>query len=106
MKEEKLMEKNYNVDVIYRGGKIYLKFDFETNEEYMIDFTSDEQNKIRSIFYKIIELCYKYKPIFMLSEKTEDFTGCDLHREIAEDYLDDLNKEIEKIYLDIKDNGC
>lgn len=104
MKEEKPMEKNYKVDVIYKDEKIYLKFDFETDEKYMIDFASEDQTTIRNIFYKLVELCYKHKPILVLSEKTDDFPGCDLHREIAEDYIIDLNKEIELIYFDIKEN--
>lgn len=49
------MEKNYKVDVIYKDEKIYLKFDFETDEEYMIDFASENQTTIRNIFYKLIE---------------------------------------------------
>lgn len=104
-KGKKRMEISYKADVILNDEKIYLKFDLQDENDYLIDFASEDQSALRKVFYKMIELSHDKLVKFELSPKTVDFQYCDLHREIAEAYLQELNKELQNVYDDINSNN-
>lgn len=71
-----------------------LKFDFGSSKSYEIDLNSEDQNSIQQLFYKIIELAMFDKVSFSLDSTSHDK---DLFYEVAADYIQKLNNEIEVI---------
>ena len=74
---------------------------FKINEkELKINLSSDDQSKLRELFYEILQLTKVCKPVFKLTEKAKENPNV-LIKDIAEAYLVDLNKEIVSIINDM-----
>lgn len=63
---------------------------------FWINLNSEDQNTLKDLFFAIIRLTFNEQPVFELSKESESYP-IGLFVEIAKDYLNDLNTEIEKI---------
>lgn len=70
--------------------------------EYILDFTSDEQNKLRNLFMVILNKL-KSEKIKLIYKKESSFNNA-IFEQVAEEYVEGLNDEISKIYDKINEN--
>ena len=80
------------------------KEELKTNvggHEYSIDFTSDDQSKLRDFFLACLnelkQSQFKFKFVD-LNEVTSDVLKI-----VSQNYINELNKELEKVYEKIKE---
>ena len=90
------MEKKiYKVELRKIGECDCMVFAF-SDKDFLINLNSEDQSKLKDLFFAIIRLTFNEQPVFELSKESQSYpTG--LFVEIAKDYLHDLNTEIEKI---------
>lgn len=88
----------YNVELKKMGENNYLSFNID-GKQLNIDLNSDEQSNLRNLFYEIIKKLFTEKVEFVLQVQ-EDYKE-NLYVDIAEDYIEKLNDEIEKVYNNI-----
>lgn len=90
-----------NVTLFENEGKSYLQFCINNDCKPSIDLNSDDQSKLKDVFYKIIELCLEED--FEFNLEIADGYDKNLYIEISEEYIKQLNAEIVKIRERIPD---
>lgn len=88
-------KKTYDVELKKIGNDDCLLFIID-GEEYLINLNSEDQTNLKDLFYKIINLTFEEHPIFKLSDQSQNYPT-KIFVEIGNEYLKDLNIEIEKI---------
>ena len=73
----------------------YLEFRIDEETKCTINLNSEDQTQLREMFYKIIEKCFSEEFEFRLV--VEENYSKDLYKEISEEYIKQLNKEIVKV---------
>lgn len=77
-----------------RDGSNYLVFLFD-NDELIIDLNSDNQESLNNLFYKMMHELFN--GLFEIEKPTEEYVP-KLFADIANDYIDKLNKELKQIW--------
>ena len=77
-----------------RNGKDCLIFLFNT-EELVINLNSDDQESLKNLFYKMMHELFN--GLFEIEKPTEEYEP-KLFADIANDYIDKLNKELKQIW--------
>lgn len=98
MKEEEYMDKIIKVMLLEEGGIDYIRFFLDDENIENINLNSNEQNTLRNIYKKMISMSIDSK----LSLQLEYQVGYNkiLFKEIADEFIKDLNGELEKIHND------
>lgn len=97
-KEVKFME-NKEVQLIEKEKNYYLTFKFD-EEVLEISLTEDKPNDIKLVFNKLIEELKKEKFNLIFTKKDET-----LYSLISEEYISQLNTELDIIYNELNDYG-
>lgn len=88
------------------GNKDVLEFCLTPT--HILDLNNDNQDAIKSMFCSLIPLL-KADEVQLALEVDEDYDDSELMKEVAEDYIKDLNSEIDnvrtKILKDYSDNN-
>lgn len=88
-------EKIYEVKLAKINTNDCLVFEID-GDIYNVNLNSEDQETLKKLFFKIINLTFSFKPTFVLSEEAENYP-IQIFIEISKEYLKDLNSEIEKI---------
>lgn len=88
-------KKQFDVLIEERSGKDSLVFTIES-KVFIIDLNSEDQSKLRTLFYEIVKITFSYNPEFIVRYDTMKYTK-PLYIEIAQEYIKQLNLEIQKI---------
>ncbi len=88
-------EKIYKVKLAEINTNDCLVFEID-GDIYNVNLNSEDQETLKKLFFKIINLTFSFKPTFVLSEEAENYP-IQIFIEISKEYLKDLNSEIEKI---------
>lgn len=98
MKGEGYMDKNIKVELLEENSIDYLRIYFGDEEFEDINLNSNDQSGLRSIYKKLIKLTLENNLTLEL-EYQEGYSKV-LFKEIASEFLSDLNKELSKISSD------
>lgn len=95
------IETNETVDFILKkvDGKEQISCNLNKNV-YSIDFTSNDQSKLRDFFLIVLKKLESGKFHFKYV-KDSDFSNS-IFEKVAEEYISGLNKEIDSIYTEIE----
>lgn len=97
-KGEGYMDKNIKVQLLEESSIDYLRIFFGDEEFEDINLNSNDQSGLRSIYKKLIKLSLENNLTLEL-EYQEGYSKV-LFKEIAYEFLSDLNKELIKISSD------
>ncbi|OGS58465.1 MAG: hypothetical protein A2Y19_00480 [Firmicutes bacterium GWE2_51_13] len=84
---------NIDVQLIEKKDSDFLVFRFD--EDLEIDLNNSDQSQLRTIFYKIVQYLFESKIEFTLTYP--DYNK-QIYIEVAQDYLDQLEVELDSIY--------
>lgn len=100
MKGEEFMVKNIRVLLLLEKNQDFIRF-FINDEigEYMdIDLNSNNQSNLRLLYQKLIKLTLQHK--LDLNLEIQEHYNNYLFKEIAIEFIKDLQSEIDKVRLD------
>lgn len=86
----------YKVDLLKENDRDILRFHLD--KDYDIDLNSEEQSRIKELFYKLISLSFKEDISFSFDSSSHEQ---DLFYDISEDYIKKLEEELKTIKTQI-----
>lgn len=99
MKGEEYMGKDIQVILLEEDGVDYIRFLLSETETENINLNSNIQTSLRDVYKKMIVMSMTDKLVLKL-EYQEGYSKI-LFKEIAVEFINDLNKELDAIYSDI-----
>lgn len=99
MKEVEFMDEIIRVDLLIENELDLLRFHIDEKTHLDIYLNSNEQNGLRVLYRKLIEICLKSKVVLNLNiDPKYDKV---LFKEIATEFIKDLGQELDKVSLDV-----
>lgn len=92
------MDKNIRVLLLEEEGVDYIRFFLDADENVNINLNNNDQSSLRDIYKKMIAMSINNK--LKLNLEYQEGYGKLLFKEIAEEFIRDLNIELDRIHND------